>query len=82
MVMTNYFIRCVVFHDIPLKGNCIVSIVDTYFRWVTIRYILIRGGYIVDTLKFSGTLFKGRGIHHLKGIHYKRILWNIRLFAD
>ena len=72
MVMTNYFIRCVVFHDIPLKGNCIVSIVDTYFRWVTIRYIFIKGGYIVDTLKFlatliGATLFQGIGIHHLEG---------------
>ena len=49
-----------------------MSIVDTYFRWVTIRYIFIKGGYIVDTLKFlatliGATLFQGIGIHHLEG---------------
>lgn len=42
MVMTNYFIKYVAFHDIPLKGSYIVSIVDTYFQWVTKRYILYR----------------------------------------
>ena len=46
-----------------------MSIVDTYFRWVTKVYIPYKGGYIVGTLKFSGT-------------HYKRIFWNMRLFAD
>ena len=35
---------------------------------------ILKGGYSVDTLKFSGALFQGRGIHHLDDTHYKRIL--------
>ena len=34
----------------------------------------LKGVYIVGILKFSGTLFQGRDIRHLKGTHYKRIL--------
>ncbi len=59
-IVKHWIIRCVAFHDIPLKGSCIVSNVDIYFRWVTIRYILIKGVYIVGTPKFSGTLKRER----------------------
>lgn len=34
------------------------------------------------TFIIGATLFQGIGINHLKGTHYKRILWNIRSFAD
>ena len=33
--------RLYAIYDIPLKGSCIVSIVDIYFQWVTKRYILL-----------------------------------------
>lgn len=39
---------------------------------------ILKGGYIVDTIKFSDTLFQGNGNCHLEGTHYKRIFWNIR----
>ena len=50
--------RAITFRDIPLKGSCIMSIVDIYLQWVTKRYILYRVALLKHPLKFSGALFQ------------------------
>lgn len=61
-------------HDIPLEMNLYRVHREHIFIVGNKTPHSLKDVYIVGTLKFPGTLFQGRGSHHLEGTHYKRIL--------
>ncbi len=56
----------VVKHDIPLEVNMYSVHRGHSFPVGNKLLHTLKGGYIVGTLKFSGTLFQGRGLLHLE----------------